>query len=136
MAKDKVRVDLIALADYAMTSEDKKLSIIGIFDKIFVRTLPTTHARMAFVVTFVGEPNSEETLALRILGPSGNEEFNADVKISFGTNGRFNFVSNFEGFPVKEVGTYRFVFEQNKKEVASYPLEVLQVKEDGSRVAN
>ena len=32
----KIKAELVALADYAMTGEDKKLSVIGIFDKLFV----------------------------------------------------------------------------------------------------
>ncbi len=137
MAKHKLHAELIALADYAMTGEDKKLSVIGIFDKLFVRNLPSNHARMSFVVTFVGEPRTEETLKLKIQSPAGKEDFSADVKVAFGENGRFNFISNFEGFPFNEVGTYSFVFEQDGKEVVNYGLDVIVVNdEQGRKVAN
>lgn len=137
MAKKKLQAELVAIADHAMTGEDKKISIIGIFDKLFVRTLPTTHARMSFVVTFSGEPRTTEDLVLRVVNPSGKDEFKADVKINFGENGKFNFISNFEGFPFNDTGSYTFVFDHNGEEVVSYTLDVIQVKDENTpRVAN
>lgn len=133
----KIKAELVALADYAMTGEDKKLSVIGIFDKLFVRQLPSNHARMSFVVTFVGMPNTSEEVKLKIIAPSDKESFSADVKLSFGENGKFNFVSNFEGFPIEETGSHRFVFADGKTEIVSYTLDVIQVKdESGKKVAN
>ncbi|MEP7166854.1 MAG: hypothetical protein ABI758_02670 [Candidatus Woesebacteria bacterium] len=137
MAKTTITAELVALADYAMTGEDKKLSVIGIFDKLFVRQLPGSHARMSFVVTFIGPANTEEEVKLKIVAPSGKEDFAADVKLNFGENGKFNFVSNFEGFPFNEVGTYKFVFVEGKSEIVSYALDVIQVKDEGGKkVAN
>ncbi|MBP9700360.1 hypothetical protein KBD71_03700 [Candidatus Woesebacteria bacterium] len=135
MAKSSIRAELVALADYAMTAEDKKLSVIGIFDKLFVRSFPSSHARMSFVVTFVGEAGKEEKLKLKIVSPADKEDFNADVNINFGDNGRFNFISNFEGFPFNEAGTYRFIFELDGKEIVSYGLDVILVKEEGATAA-
>lgn len=133
----KIKTELVALADYAMTGEDKKLSVIGIFDKVFVRALPSNHARMSFVVTFVGESNTTEDVKLRIETPSGKEAFTADVKLSFGENGKFNFVSNFEGFPIEEAGTYVFSFVEGKSEIVSFNLDIIQVKDEtGKKVAN
>ncbi len=134
----KISTELIALADYAMTGEDKKLSVIGIFDKLFVRELPSNHARMSFVVTFLGTANTSEEVKLQVIAPSGKEDFSADVKLNFGENGKFNFVSNFEGFPINETGDYKLVFAQGKTEIVSYKLEVIQVKDEsnGKKVAN
>lgn len=123
-----IKTELVALADYAMTAEDEKLSVIGIFDKVFVRNLPTNHARLSFVVTFVGEPNTTEEVKLKIMSPSGKEAFVSDVKLNFGENGKFNFVSNFEGFPIKEAGAYQFGFVQGKIQLASYDLNAIEEK--------
>lgn len=133
---EKIHTELVALADYAMTGEDKKLSVIGIFDKLFVRSLPTNHAKMAFVVTFIGEPSTTLQATIRIVAPSGKEEFSAPVSLTFGENGKFNFISNFEGFPFGETGEYQFVFLDGKKEIVSYTLDVIMVKDDEKRVAN
>lgn len=136
MAKDKIRAELVALADYATNTEDKKLCLLGIFDKLFVRNLPASHARLSFAVTLVGEPHTQEKMNLRIYSPSGKEEFTAEVNVNFGENRKSNLISNFEGFPIKETGTYRFVFEHDKKEVVSYGLDVIQVKDESTGKAN
>ena|SRR5258708_4850176 len=133
----KLHAELIALADYAMNAEDKKLSVIGIFDKVFVKALPSHHPRMSFVVTVAGEPRLREEMKMKVLSPSKKEAFTADVNVVLGENGKANLISNFEGFPFAESGTYTFLLEKSGKEVASYNLDVIQVKEDeGTRVAN
>ncbi len=132
----KLKVELIALADYALTAEDKKLSVIGIFDKVFVKQVPASHPRLSFVITISGERGSEEKLVMRVVTPSKKDVFKTEPNIRLGDNGKANMVSNFEGFPFQEVGVYRFVLEKQGKELASYPLEVIMVKEDQSKVAN
>jgi hypothetical protein len=131
----KLHTELIALADYAMNGEDKKLSVIGIFDRIFVKSLPATHPRMSLVVTIVGEAREEEELRLTLVSPLGKELFNADVKVALGENGKANLISNFEGFPFQEAGRYEFRLEKQGKAVASYPLDVILVKEQNASKA-
>lgn len=134
---NKLHAELIAVADYAMNAEDKKLSVIGIFDKIFVKSLPSHHPRFSFIVTVSGDPLSHEDMKMKIISPTGKDAFSADVHVVLGENGKANLISNFEGFPITEVGRYTFALEKNGKSVASYDLDVIQVKEDeGKRVAN
>lgn len=133
----KLHAELIAVADYAMNAEDKKLSVIGIFDKIFVKSVPSHHPRFSFVVTVSGDPRSHEDMKMKVMAPSGKEAFSADVHVVLGENGKANLISNFEGFPLTEIGRYAFALEKDKKNVASYELDVIQVKEEeGKRVAN
>lgn len=137
MSKTAIRVQLAALADMVITSEDKKLSVIGIFDKMFVKTLPSVHPKMVFVVTLAGEPSKAQQLHLRIIPPSGKDEFAADVSFVFGENGKANLLSNFDMFPIKEAGTYEFRLEKQGTCIVSYPLEIILVHEDTARkVAN
>lgn len=133
----KLHAQLVALADYAMNAEDKKLSVIGIFDKVFVKSLPAHHPRLSFVVTVVGEPRQQESMQMKVISPSKKEAFTADVNVTLGENGKANLISNFEGFPFAEGGAYTFLLEQNGKDVASYTLDVILVKEEQKgRVAN
>lgn len=131
-----LKVELIALADYALTAEDKKLSVMGIFDKIFLKAVPASHPRMSFVVTISGTAHSEETITMRIISPSKKEIFKADAKIRLGDNGKANMVSNFEGLPLSEAGVYKFVLDKKGKEFASHELTVLLVKDSSQGVAN
>lgn len=130
MTKNSISTEVVALAEYAMTSEEKKLSIIGIFDRVFVRELPSSHARLSFIVTFAGMTDETKEVLLQVIKPSGAEAFHADVQLTFGPNGKFNFVSNFEGFPLEEAGQYVFRFLDGKKEIVSTTLDVILVKND------
>src|SRR5258708_20428899 len=108
----KLHAELIALADYAMNAEDKKLSVIGIFDKVFVKALPSHHPRMSFVVTVAGEPRLREEMKMKVLSPSKKEAFTADVNVVLGENGKANLISNFEGFPLQK-GEHTHSFWRN-----------------------
>lgn len=132
----KLKVELMALADYALTAEDKKLSVMGIFDKVFVKQVPASHPRLSFVVTISGEVGSEEKLTLRVVAPSDKDVFKAETSIRLGENGKANMISNFEGFPLTEVGIYRFLVEKQGKEVGGYNLEVILVKDNKAKGVN
>ncbi len=127
----KIHAELIAVADYASLSEDKKLSVMGIFDKMLVQELPATHSKLSFVAVLIGKPHQETHLKIKALSPSKKELFSADANIKFGENGKTNMVSNLEGFPFPEVGTYMFVIEENGESIAEYSLDVLQVNAPG-----
>ncbi len=130
MTKSSISTELVVLADYALTSEEKKLSVMGIFDKVFVQKIPSSHARLSFVVTFVGKADTTQKVLLQVLKPSGQESFHTDVTLTFGSNGKFNFVSNFEGFPIEEAGQYVFRFMDGKKEIATTTLDAIVVRTD------
>lgn len=132
----KLKIELIAIADYTLTAEDKKLSVIGIFDKIFLKALPAAHPRLSFVVTLVGEPREEEKLVLRVTSPLGKDVFRADANVTLGENGKANMVSNFEGFPFESAGAYHFVLEKQGKEIASYKLEAILMKPAEKQIEN
>lgn len=129
----KIQTELIVVADYAMLSDDKKLSVMGIFDKILVRELPASHPRMSFVTVLKGESFKEVDLKIKVLSPSQTELFAADAHIKFGENGKTNMVSNLEGFPFPEAGTYRFVITEGTKEIGEYVLDVILLNAGGEQ---
>lgn len=133
MAKAKkgssLRVQLITLADYFITAEDKKMSIIGIFDKIFVKELPANHRQMWLVMTLAGEVGQKETVTLRMISPSGVEELKTDMDITISENQKANVTVNFEGFPIKETGTYIISITNQDEIIGSFPFDAILVKE-------
>ncbi len=131
MDKHLIQPELIALADYAITSEDKKLSVMGIFDKIFVQQVPMNYPKLSFVAILRGKPHQEAQVKLRALSPANEELFSALANIKFGDNGKANMISNLEGFPFPEVGEYLFIIEQEGRILAEYPLEVMQLNAPG-----
>lgn len=63
-------IKLALMCDYALTSQDGKLSAIGVFNAIPVPTLPGMYPRM-FVVMVVGLDRGTHFLRLDIIDPLG-----------------------------------------------------------------
>lgn len=129
---------MTAVADYAIQSDDHKLSIMGIFDRLILRSLPAHHSHMAFVAILQGEPRSYQDLMLKVISPEKKELFSAKVGVTLGENGKANFISNFDGFPFAQAGTYTIALEKLDKAVAQCALETILVKEPNqkNKVAN
>ncbi len=123
--------------DYAMISQDGKLSIMGIFDRIFVRDLPAQHPSMCFVVVAKGEPESEHKIKLVITGPSGKKLQEIPITIKTNTEGHFNVIATLNNLPITEQGVLTVdCFDGDKKmgtkEVVISMAPMLQ----GSKVKN
>jgi len=83
-----MRVDLAVLADYATTTQDQKLVVVGVFDTIIVTELPAAHRslHLALRVCFGPADSGPHTLVVRLVDPDGHEvipalqaDFSADV---------------------------------------------------------
>src|SRR3990167_8914650 len=121
MPKNKLKLHLIALADQVITSQqDKKNSLIGIFDKIFVENLPAVHNKMTLYIVLSGEMSSREKINVVITKPSGQEELNRPFEFSFGLDARANIILNLEGFPIKEIGQYKITIYHQKNKLGEY----------------
>jgi hypothetical protein len=66
------RVRLALLCDYALNSEDGKVSAIGIFSAITFPSLPANYPRF-FVVIVASLPAGSHTASLTLVGPNGSE---------------------------------------------------------------
>ena len=90
--------------DYALTSQEGKLSIMGIFDRIFVQNLPANHPVMCLVVVAQGAPKSEHTMKLVVIGPSGTKINEIPMKVHTNDAGYFNVIANINNLPITEQG--------------------------------
>lgn len=70
-----MRVDLAVLADYATTTADGKLIIVGVFDTISVKQFPAVHPSMSLALRVCTGPEDagEHTLTVRLVDPDGHE---------------------------------------------------------------
>jgi hypothetical protein len=69
-----MRVAVALLADAANVSREGKLNILGIFDTIYARAFPTTHAQMHLVLRLeaeAGEAGSARQVEVRVVAPDG-----------------------------------------------------------------
>jgi hypothetical protein len=111
-----LKLNRFETCDYAMISQDGKLSIIGIFDRIFVRNLPAQHPSMCFVVVAKGAPGSDHKMKLVITGPSGNKINEIPIQIKTNNEGHFNVIATLNNLPITEQGVLTIdCFDDDKK---------------------
>ena len=88
-------VTFAVLADYANVSREGKLNVMGIFDRVFARQLPSRFPPMQLVVRLEahpGELDAEHGIRIQLADPDGNALF--DI------NGTFTPRSAEPGLPV------------------------------------
>ncbi len=123
-------IDLLVICDHALFSQDKKLSIIGIFDRLFVKSVPANHAKMVIAASIVGKNDSDCTVSLEFISPSGKNLVGIKpifMNVRLGANGKGNLISEIVGFPVSEVGEYKVRMLINGESLREIPLYVQQV---------
>jgi hypothetical protein len=87
-----------------MISQDGKLSIIGVFDRIFVQNLPVQHPSMCFVVVAHGGPGSDHKIKLVITGPSGTKINEIPMNVKTNIDGHFNVIATLNNLPITQQG--------------------------------
>jgi hypothetical protein len=80
-----LRLDLAVVADYALIDQQGKLSVMGIFEHVWVKEFPATHPRTHLVLRVRGRRTDIGTHGIRIrfvdeddtelLGGEGNVQF-------------------------------------------------------------
>lgn len=122
-------VEYLVLCDHAFTTSDNKLSIIGVFEKIFLRNLPAHHPRMFIVGVINGNPGDLYTIQLKITAPSGKVVVDQSREVKLGPNGRTNLLIDFVNFPISEVGTFNVSLEFSGRVLRMTGLEAVKLSE-------
>lgn len=129
-----LRIQHALLADYAMVSQDGKLSVIGIFERIFAPKCPLAHPHMCLVLSF--EADSTESgkthhLRFQLIDEDGavQLDFGGEMVVApapSGETARFNHIVNLNGVLIKQFGHYEFKVLINGEVSASVPLKVAE----------
>lgn len=134
-----LKSEFILLCDYAFIGEGGKLCIIGKFETIFVRDLPSAHAEMFIVAHFAGTPNSVHDVRLQITDPAGKDMIGKDApsfKIQLSGYGTGNFMHRLFNFPINSAGDYTVSFIEGKKELGKTTISIVRIKEQNKTQAN
>lgn len=130
--KKTLTVDLLALCDFALVSQEGKLSLVGMFDRMFVSQLPTTYARFFIVMAVSGKPRSNETVMLRLKAPSGTLVLpEKELTFAIGEGGTANMITDVINLPLTEVGEHSLSLVSGKQTLVTKPLTVMKVAEPG-----
>jgi hypothetical protein len=116
---DRVRVSYIHVCDYAMVSQDGKLSAMGIFSRLFANKLPAIHPAMylAFELELLlAELDRPFEMEIQLVDEDGNRQVQAksqaNVPKSLAPPGVSSVtipqVLGFASFPIQKHGKYTF----------------------------
>ncbi|MBI1955040.1 MAG: hypothetical protein HYS38_01455 [Acidobacteria bacterium] len=104
-------VDWAILCDYAFLDVGRKTCIIGVFQRIFVNSVPAHHHQLALVIRFIGEPGETVKFKIEIVRPpeSGGGTVGAvGNEIKLGDTGTAEFITQIAGLPLPDYGAYSF----------------------------
>lgn len=128
--------EIIALADYVSVSKEGKLTIAGIFDRFFVEKVPTNWPNMSFVAVFRGKPDSNHKVVLKIKGENVGKLIEQEFPVKIGSNGKANFLTNLQNFPLKDYGDYEIVLLENNKRIGKVNFTVNRRKAQSNRLVS
>jgi hypothetical protein len=121
------RIRLALLCDYALTSEDGKVSAIGLFSTINFAQLPGNYPRFFVVIVAVLDTGSHEA-QLSLLGPRGNEvipngpTMNLDVPTG---STESNLIIGFDNLGFEHAGIYQLQLSIDGTVAMRLPFSVL-----------
>ena len=114
------------LCDYALTSQDGKLSVLGIFSNINFPSLPNAYPRF-FVVIIVALEVGQHQVHLGVVDPSGTpavpEGPTVDVQVDV-PGADTNLVIDFNNLPFQRAGIYQVQLSVDGRIVHSIPVSV------------
>jgi len=129
-----MHLDFAVVADYALVDQNGKISVLGIFQHIWVQQFPAMHPRLHLVLRLKGKRTEvgEHGVRIRLLDEG-------DVEI-LGGNGSVNFAEPPAGVteieagailvfdvPFPHPGTYRFEITLDGERAAQVPITVTQM---------
>jgi hypothetical protein len=116
----------LLLCDYAMTSQDGKLSAVGIFSQITVARLPAVHGRL-FVVAIMEAVPGQYDLSMQVISPTGESLLPNPPRLTIevpSTATTANVVADLNGLEVKALGRHRIDLRSGDRLLGSVPFTV------------
>ena len=114
------------LCDHALISQDGKLSLIGIFDRIAVPSLPIQHPRFFVVAVFDMAPGNHQ-VRVELIDPTGHNVLQEEVQIPVSVAGigqSGNLVAELNMLPLEFAGRYDFNLYVGEDHVGTISLTV------------
>jgi hypothetical protein len=126
-----VKVDLALICDYALIDQYGKLSVMGIFEHIWVHHFPVAHPRLHLVMRIKGRRTElgEHSVGIRLLDDNDAEVIRGDGTVTFAEppagviEVEAGTVLVFD-VPLDHAGDYRFEISIDDEHQATVPLTV------------
>ncbi len=129
-----MNVALAVVCDHALIDQAGKLSVIGIFERIWVERFPAVHPRLHLVLRLKGRRTEvgDHPVAIVLKGPDGSEVLRGDGSVQIGeppagvTEVEAGAVLAFD-VPLERAGTYTFDIAVDGARSATVPVAVSQM---------
>jgi len=133
-----VQVDFAVLADYALIDQHGKLSVLGIFQHVWVAAFPAVHPRTHLVLRVRGRRTEigQHPIRIRFVDDTGAELMGGEGTVQFGeppagvTEIEAGAVLVFD-VPLPRPGTYGFEISMDGGEAVRVPLSASQLPGEG-----
>lgn len=128
-----MKIDFAAACDYALIDQYGKLSVLGIFQHIWVAQFPTVHPRLHLVMRLKGKRTEvgEHRVCIRMYDDERNEIIRGDGTVNFSeppagvTEIEAGCVLVFD-VPLQKPGRYAFEITVDEDLVTEVPIAVAQ----------
>jgi hypothetical protein len=129
-----VNVALAVVCDHALIDQAGKLSVIGIFERIWVERFPAVHTRLHLVLRLKGRRTEigDHPVEIVLHDPDGNEVLRGDGSVQIGeppagvTEVEAGAVLAFD-VPLDRPGIYNFSIAVDGENAATVPVTVTQM---------
>jgi hypothetical protein len=129
-----LHLDFAVVADYALVDQAGKLSVLGMFQHIWVQQFPAMHPRLHLVLHLKGKRTEigEHHVQIRLLDEQGTEVLGGTGNVNFAeppagvTDIEAGAVLVFD-VPFAHAGPYRFEIAIDGEQKAAVPLTVSQL---------
>jgi len=129
-----LHLDFAVVADYAIVDQAGKLSVLGIFQHIWVQQFPAMHPRLHLVLRLKGKRTEigEHHVQIRLLDEQDTEILGGTGNVSFAeppagvTDIEAGAILVFD-VPFPHAGAYRFEITIDAERKAAVPLTVSQL---------
>lgn len=125
---------LATLCDYTMVSQEGKLSILGIFERVFARQFPARHRRMELAMQIkcsLADIGHERDIQVVLIDQDGRQILQSVGSLNLPPDvaqpPTLNIIQVFEDVGFPEPGRYSFNVYLSGREVAAIPLELVQL---------
>lgn len=127
-ANTEIRVDWTLIADYALMDTLGKLSVLGIFDRLWAPGFPSLHPVLFLVASWAGAPNQLFGCELRAWGPAKELLVGGQQQVQLGPDGHAQGIFRLSPLPLPSPGEYVLELLAGGMSVSHSTLTVIQIE--------
>lgn len=101
-----VECDWAIVCDYAFNDSAGKTCLIGIFDRIYAKAVPTIHQRAVFATRLSGSPGEAFTVRVDIVRPTGSQLAKLEGNGALNENGSAGLLVQLQNLALPDYGAY------------------------------